>query len=294
LTLKHHAILKIKNNMKTHFFFGSLLIGLLIHLGSCAQDKKIRLLVRSDDMASSHAANVSCVEVATKGISRSVEIMVPCPWFFEAAQMLKQNPGIDVGVHLTVTSEWDGIKWGPITPSPSLADADGNFLMDTGDWYKKDYKMEEVEAELRKQIELAIREIPNVTHITSHMGAPDVKPELQALVKKLAKQYNLIYETEYLDDVPESGWDKAQSFQEKETAFIDMLEKLKPGKTYLFVEHPANESDEMKAVGNKNMLTVARDRQWVTQVFTSPKVLKAIQEGGIELVDYTKAGIRGK
>ena len=73
-----------------------------------------------------------------------------------------------------------------------------------------------------------------------------------------------------------------------------MLSKLKPGKTYLFVEHPANESDEMKAVGNKNMLTVARDRHWVTQVFTSPKVIKAIQEKGIQLIDYTKVGIKGK
>ena len=280
--------------MKKHLFFGSLLFGLLLHLCACSQNEKIRLLVRSDDMASSHAANVSCIEVATKGISRSVEIMVPCPWFFEAAQMLKQNPGIDVGVHLTVTSEWDGIKWGPITASPSLSDADGNFLAGTGDWYNKNYKMEEVEAELRKQIELAIREIPSVTHLSSHMGAPDVKPELKNLVQKLAKEYHLIYETENLDYVPESGWDKAQSFQEKETAFLEMLDKLKPGKNYLFVEHPANESDEMKAVGNKDMLTVARDRHFVTQVYTSPKVIKAIQEKGIELVDYTKVGLRGK
>jgi len=270
--------------MKKHVFPGILLFVLLVHLNACAQNQKIRLLVRSDDMGSSHAANVSCIEVSTKGICRSVEIMVPCPWFFEAAQMLKQNPGIDVGVHLTVTSEWDGIKWGPITASPSLADSDGNFLAGTGDWYNKDYKMEEVEAELRKQIELAKREIPNVTHITSHMGAPDVKPELRKLVKKLAKEFNLIYETQNLDYVPESGWDRAQSFQEKETAFIQMLDKLENGKTYLFVEHPANESDEMKAIGNKDMLTVARDRHWVTQVFTSPKVIKTIQEKGIELI----------
>jgi len=280
--------------MKKMNVFVILLLGLLVHLSACAQNEKIRLLVRSDDMASSHAANVSCIEVATKGISRSVEIMVPCPWFLKAAQMLRQNPGIDVGVHLTLTSEWDGIKWGPITPSPSLADADGNFLAGTGEWYNKNYKMEEVEAELRKQIELAKREIPNVTHLSSHMGAPDVKPELKNLVKKLAQEYNLIYETENLDYVPESGWDKAQSLQEKENAFIEMLGKLKPGKTYLFIEHPGNESDEMKAVGNKDMLTVARDRHWVTQVFTSPKVIKAIHEKGIELVDYSKVGFRGK
>jgi predicted glycoside hydrolase/deacetylase ChbG (UPF0249 family) len=280
--------------MKRILFFGSLIFGLVISLGASAQAQKPKLVVRSDDMASSHAANVSCIEVCTTGISRSVEIMVPCPWFFEAAQMLKENPAIDVGVHLTVTSEWDGIKWGPITSSPSLIDQDGNFLASTGDWYNKDYQIEEVEAELRKQIELAVREIPGLSHLSSHMGAPDVKPELKALVKKLAKEYNLIYQVDHFEPIPANGWDKARSFQEKETAFVEMLGKLQPGKTYLFVEHPANESEEMEAVGNKNMLTVARDRHWVTQVFTSPKVIKAIQENGIELVSYSDVGERGK
>jgi predicted glycoside hydrolase/deacetylase ChbG (UPF0249 family) len=280
--------------MKNILLFGSLIIGLLINLSVSAQTAKPRLLVRSDDMASSHAANESCIKAATKGISRSVEIMVPCPWFFEAAQLLKENPRIDVGVHLTLTSEWDGIKWGPITPSPSLADADGNFLAATGDWFNKSYKMDEVEAELRKQIELAMREIPNVTHLSSHMGAPDCKPELKNLVKKLAKEYKLIYEPEGLTEIPNFGWDKAQSQKEKEAAFVAMLKMLKPGNTYLFVEHPANKTEEMKAVGNKTMKTVARDRHWVTEVFTSQLVMKTIKDKGIELINYTKVGTPGK
>ncbi|HET6557070.1 MAG TPA: polysaccharide deacetylase family protein [Prolixibacteraceae bacterium] len=274
--------------------FISLFVLAALTLSASAQNNKIRLLVRSDDMGSSHAANRSCVKVFTKGISRSVEVMVPCPWFMEAAQMLQANPGIDVGVHLTLTSEWDGIKWGPITPSPSLADADGNFLAGTGDWYNKAYKMEEVEAELRKQIEMAKRHIPNVTHISSHMGAADCKPELKALVKKLAKEYNLIYETQGLTRIPDFGWDKATSKDDKKDAFIRMLKSLKPGNTYLFVEHPANKTAEMKAVGNKGMTTVARDRHWVTEVFTSDQVKRTIKARGIELIDYTDIGVRGK
>jgi predicted glycoside hydrolase/deacetylase ChbG (UPF0249 family) len=277
------------------FLFGIIILtGLMVPVDGNSQNNKIRLLIRSDDMASSHAANESCIKVCTKGISRSVEVMVPGPWFFEAAQMLRDNPRIDVGVHLTLTSEWDGIKWGPITASPSLADADGNFVAETGQWYNKPYKLAEVEAELRKQIELAKREIPNVTHLSSHMGAPDCKPELKDLVKKLAKEYKLIYETENIEYVPDFGWDKAASKDEKEKVFIAMLKSLKPGKTYLFVEHPANKTEEMKAVGNKNMKTVARDRHWVTEVFTSDLVLKTIKEKGIELIDYTKTGTRGK
>jgi hypothetical protein len=271
-----------------------LLFSLLFQIDVYSQNNKIRLLVRSDDMASSHAANESCIKVYKHGISRSVEVMVPCAWFFEAAQMLKENPAIDVGVHLTLTSEWDGIKWGPITPSPSLADSDGNFLASTSEWYKKNYKITEVETELRKQIELAMREIPQVTHLSSHMGAPDCKPELKDLVKKLAKEYKLIYETEGLSSLPDFGWDKALTQKEKEAAFVSMLKMLKPGNTYLFVEHPANKTEEMKAIGNKTMLTVARDRHWVTEIFTSELVMKTIKERRIELIDYTKVGTRGK
>lgn len=272
----------------------ALILAFAISFVAAAQISKPRLLVRSDDMASSHAANQACVDVVKNGISRSVEVMVPCPWFFEAVQLLKQNPGIDIGVHLTVTSEWAGVKWGPVTHASSLADWYGNFPATTGEWYNMPWKLEDVEAEYRRQIEMAKKEIPTVTHLSSHMGAPDVKPELRALVKKLAKEYNLIYETEGLSRLPDFGWDKAQTFEEKEAAFVEMLGKLDPGKTYLFVDHPADESEEMKAVGNKDMLTVARDRHWVTQVFTSPKVKKAIRDYGIELIDYTSAGTVGK
>jgi len=277
---------------KMRIFTSLLLIG-MVTLGASAQNAT-RLLVRSDDMGSSHAANRSCIKAYQKGISKSVEVMVPCPWFLEAAQMLKENPGIDVGVHLTLTSEWDGMKWGPITPSPSLTDADGNFVATTGEWYNKAYKMEEVEAELRKQIEIARHYIPNVTHLSSHMGAPDCKPELKALVQKLAKEYKLIYETEGITRLPDTGWDKATSKDNKRDAFIRMIRSLKPGNTYLFVEHPANRTAEMKAIGNKGMKTVARDRHWVTEVFTSDQVKRSINSRDVELIDYTKVGTPGK
>jgi predicted methyltransferase len=97
-----------------------------------------------------------------------------------------------------------------------------------------------------------------------------------------------------LTEIPNFGWDKAQSQKEKEAAFVAMLKMLKPGNTYLFVEHPANKTEEMKAVGNKTMKTVARDRHWVTEVFTSQLVMKTIKDKGIELINYTKVGTPGK
>jgi predicted glycoside hydrolase/deacetylase ChbG (UPF0249 family) len=209
--------------MRNILLVRSLLFGLFINTLASAQSNKIRLLVRSDDMASCHAANESCIKVVKEGICRSVEVMVPCPWYREAVQMLNQNPGIDVGIHLTLNSEWDEMKWGPITPSPTLTDFDGNFPMRTRYWHHKNYKMAEMEAELRKQIEMAMSEIPNVTHISSHMWTADVIPEITNLVKKLAKEYKLIYQPEGLTFVPEFGWDKVQSLKEKENVFVAML-----------------------------------------------------------------------
>lgn len=272
----------------------SLILLVFIAMSASSQTNTIRLLVRSDDMGSSHAANRSCLKAWQKGISKSVEVMVPGPWFMEAAQLLKENPGIDVGVHLTLTSEWDGVKWGPVSPAPSLTDADGNFVATTGEWYNKAYKLEEVEAELRKQIEIAKRHIPNVTHLSSHMGAPDCKPELKAIVKKLAKEYHLIYEAEGLTNIPDFGWNTVTSKDDKREVFMKMIRSLKPGNTYLFVEHPANRTAEMKAIGHKGMETVAHDRHIVTEVFTSDQVKRAIKNRDVELINYTKVGTLGK
>ena len=125
----------------------------------------IRLIVRGDDIGSSHTANVACIRCCRDGIVKSLEVMVTAPWFNEAAKMLQENPQIDVGVHLTLTSEWENFKWGPLTESPSLVDKQGHFYPMTSQrsdfppntgFLQANPKLEEVERELRAQIELAL------------------------------------------------------------------------------------------------------------------------------------------
>ncbi len=124
--------------------------------------KEINLLIRGDDIGSSHTSNVACIESYKNGIMRSVELMVPGPWFPEAVRLLNENPGLDVGVHLVVTSEWNDIKWRPLTCCPSLVDKDGYFYPMI--WQRPDFpagtalndapwKIEEIEKEFRAQIE---------------------------------------------------------------------------------------------------------------------------------------------
>ncbi|MCA1761337.1 MAG: ChbG/HpnK family deacetylase [Bacteroidales bacterium] len=125
---------------------------------SAQNDNTISLLVRADDIGSFHAANVGCIESYQNGIARSVELMPPCAWFPEAVQLLNENPGYDVGIHLTLTSEWSSVKWRPLTLCPSLVDEDGYFFPMV--WKnsnfppgssisESEWKLDEIEQELR-------------------------------------------------------------------------------------------------------------------------------------------------
>lgn len=274
------------------------LIGSIVYFGLCVsvftQEKnEIELLIRGDDIGSSHSANVACIQSYKQGIMRSVEVMVSAPWFNEAVKMLNDNPGLDVGVHLCLTSEWENVKWGPLTEAPSLVDAHGHFFPTTRQ--RKDFpphtgfqeanpKIDEVEKELRAQIELAVKTIKNVTHLTCHMGTANSTPALKALVQKLAKEYSL--------PVNAPGTKRAGGFggshttpEEKVAAMIDILENLKPGR-YLFVDHPGLDTPEMRSIGHDGYWNVAADRDGVTKAFTSEKVKAVIKKRSIKLINY--------
>ncbi|MHC4752816.1 MAG: polysaccharide deacetylase family protein, partial [Planctomycetota bacterium] len=265
-----------------------------LYAQSAAQDKNIYLIVRGDDIGSCHAANVACIRSYKKGIMTTVELMVPCPWFPGAVKLLNKNPKLDVGVHLVLTSEWDGLKWRPLTYVPSLTDEDGFFYPTI--WQRKDlppgtalrdanWKIEEVEKEMRAQIELARRKVPRVSHLTFHMGCSNWDPKVKKLCTKLAEEYNLnIMPSEY-DVRGVAGFGDAKTAKERVKRFIEMLENLKPG-TYLFVEHPALDTAEMRAIGHRGYYDVAEDRNAVTEVFVNDQVKRAIKRLGIKLISY--------
>jgi predicted glycoside hydrolase/deacetylase ChbG (UPF0249 family) len=253
----------------------------------------IKLVVRADDIGSCHTANLACIKCFQEGIARSVEVMVPCPWFNEAAQMLRENPGFDVGVHLTLTSEWENYKWGPVTRSASLVDEQGHFFPTTSQrpdfapqtgFLEAQWKIDEVEKELRAQIELARKMIPQVSHLSSHMNTPTATPQLNALVQKLAKEYKLPVETPGAQYFPWMADSKA-SAEQREAALIQALEQVQPG-VWIVVEHPGLDTPEMRGMGHKGYWEVASHRDGVTKAFTSAKVKEVIQRRGIQLVSY--------
>ncbi|MFN8207636.1 MAG: ChbG/HpnK family deacetylase, partial [Bacteroidales bacterium] len=182
---------KILNLLLVVLFIGSL---------NAQESKTIYLLIRGDDIGSSHASNEACIRSYKEGIMQSVEIMAPCAWYPEAVRLLKENPGLDVGIHLTITSEWNEYKWRPLTCCPSLVDSNGYFYPMI--WQRDDFpkgtalhdanwKIEEIEKEFRAQIERIKRDIPWVSHLGCHMGCGSCDPRIAELEKKLAIEYDL-------------------------------------------------------------------------------------------------------
>jgi len=259
-----------------------------------AQDENvIYLIVRADDMASFHDANVACIKACKEGIARSVELMVPCAWFPEAVKMLNENPSIDVGIHLVLTSEWEGIRWRPLTDVPSLVDKNGYFNQliwrgnnPSADNYllKSGWKIVEIEKELRAQIELAVKCVPQISHLSAHMGFNNMDPKVNELFEKLAREYNL--RTENIPGIKYlAGWDNSKSLDEKIDRFISNINSLSPG-SYVFIEHPGLNNSEMhSAIFNYNN-TLAADRQAVTDIYTNEKVIKALRNKGVKLISF--------
>jgi predicted glycoside hydrolase/deacetylase ChbG (UPF0249 family) len=145
------------------------------------------LIVTADDLGSCQAANVGVYEALRSGLATSASLMVPCPWAREAAARYR---GEDVGVHLTLNAEYDLYRWGPITQAPSLLDGDGGFPRTTAD-LGEHADIDEVRRECRAQIERAIYWGFDISHLSSHLGAMEQRPELFDVVFELSIEFRL-------------------------------------------------------------------------------------------------------
>jgi predicted glycoside hydrolase/deacetylase ChbG (UPF0249 family) len=255
------------------------------------------LLVRADDIGFSHAANQACIDVFTQGICRSVELMAPGPWFAEAVRLLKVHPQYDVGVHLTLTSEWDNLKWRPVSTARSIANEDGYFfrMFRKSDHYPGEITLEasdwtpaDLEQEVRAQIDLVRKYIPWASHLTTHMGGLRDNPNFQGVVDRLAAEYDLAV------DVRAKGFERFRGFGENNQALSpdekvamlrQNLEQLPPGK-WIFVDHPAYDTPETRAIHHIGYEGVAVDRQGVVAAWTDAEVKAIIARRGIRLVSY--------
>ena len=151
-----------------------------------------QIVLHQDDVGMCHGANVAFSELSALGSITSGSVMVPCPWFREAAEMAAANKSLDLGVHLTLTAEKEFYRWRPLTSagkSSGLVDDDGYLWRDVSS-VRRNANVDAVALELRAQIDFALASGFDVTHLDAHMGAT-LAPEFCAIYIALGVEYRL-------------------------------------------------------------------------------------------------------
>ena len=258
--------------------------------------EKTRLLVRVDDAGSSWESNIGCLRACTDGIARSIEVMMPCAWVLHAADLYNTCPEIDIGIHLTLTSEWDRVKWRPLTQAESLVDAGGNFLPllrtrpndDRPCLSASNWSIDDIAAEFRAQIELGVRTFHHASHISSHMlkHFAEFDPRLGEIIADLCREFDL-KDDAFGHGLPRfEGYNKfPRDSNKRKTEFIARLAGLTSG-THIFIDHPAVESRALDDTGHPGYEDVQEDRVTCLQVLTDKDVAQAIDRLGIEVIGY--------
>lgn len=157
-----------------------------------ANESTRRVVIHADDLGMSHGANAAFAELTKLGVCSSGSVMVPCPWFQEIAVLAQADPSLDIGVHLTLTSEMRSYKWRPLTAPPAsagLTDALGYFHADVAT-LRATANPQAVEAELRAQIDVALASGIGVTHLDDHCGAV-LAPEFCEIYTRLGLDYGI-------------------------------------------------------------------------------------------------------
>ncbi len=154
--------------------------------------KKV-LIMHVDDMGMSYSSNIGGLKAINDGVATSGSIMMPCSWVPDLANRVGENSDLDLGLHLTLTSEWENYRWGPVLGSggaPTLVDKEGKLYKTVAE-VVENASVEEVEMEIRAQILLSISMGFNPTHLDSHMGTLFATQEFMGIYLKLGMEYGI-------------------------------------------------------------------------------------------------------
>ena len=271
-----------------------LLIAILLSSIAFAQkDKsndKISILIRCDDIGMCHSVNVAAKQVLETGIPVSMSVMVPCPWFAEAVELLKKYPNVSIGIHLTLNSEWKQYRWGPVSGAntvPSLVDSLGLFFPSRSALFGNNPKLTEIETELRAQIEKALHAGLKIDYLDYHMGAAVQTLETRAIVEKLAAEFKLAI-SRYFNEDDVGGWYFA-SPENKLDSMMTSMKKLQTGNPKLFVIHIGLDSPEMSAMEDANTFgpkDMSKHRNGELNALVSPQIQYLLHDPKYRLINY--------
>ena len=259
------------------------------------------LIIHADDLGVAHSENEASFYALEKGSVNSASIMVPCPWFPEVAAYAAAHPKTDFGLHLTLTSEWNFFKWGPVAGKkavPGLVNVYGYFFASV-DSVIKSAAAAEVEKELRAQIEGAKQAGVDFTHLDSHMGTLYSNKEYLQILLKLGKEYRVpvmlnqqilkgtgttVDETAVV--INDIYVENPQNFaQGAEAYYTGILQSLQPG-VHEIILHAAYDNSEMQAITTGHPDYGAAWRQADFNFFTSELCKTLLQQNRIQLITW--------
>jgi predicted glycoside hydrolase/deacetylase ChbG (UPF0249 family) len=260
------------------------------------------LILHADDLGAAHSIDAASFEALDKGAISSASIMMPTPWVTEVAAYARTHPNADLGLHLTLTSEWETYRWGSVESKdkvPSLLDSAGTFPNEDGP-VATNAKPLEVERELRAQIERALALGIRPTHVDSHMGALFTTPALLATYIKVAHDYRLPFlafrgnpfgagemplsaNDIALDAVIVAGTEVPRD--QWKAFYLNAIANLKPGLSEIIV-HLGRDDAELQAVTVNHEPYGSAWRQRDYDVVMSPEFRKALQDNHVILVTW--------
>jgi len=323
--------------MKTRNIFRafSLLIALLslLTLSSCRQAKTEKkegtasltqaerlgfpagrkvLILHADDAGMCREANEAIQFLLEHDYIQSTAVMAPCPYADAMLAWAVAHPGKDVGMHLTLTSEWETWRWGPVSDPdsvPGLIDKEGKL------WHEVPgvvlhASADEVEREIRAQIDKAIALGHRPTHIDTHMGTLYARAEYAKRFLQVAVDYNIpanaidMSDPEVVKHFRKAGYPitkkmvrymnryplpkldffasapKGNTYEEKKQNFMNLVRSLKPGLTEI-IFHPAVESDTLKEITHS-----WQQRVWEYQMFSDPEMIRFFKDENIIFTNW--------
>ena len=261
------------------------------------------LIVNIDDLGMTHGVNAAAMETFKNSPVRSGSVMVPCPWFNEIADYARKNPDADLGLHLTLNSEWTNFRWGPVVSKnlvPSLLDADGYLHLETDVAPKINVK--EAETEIRAQIERARVFGLQPTHLDSHMLMLVQTKELFEMYLRVAREYKLPIRVArdwsarapfmadlltpndiVIDKIAEAT--PAVTPEKWNDFYAELLKKLEPGVTEISV-HIGYDDEEFRAATFNHPNWGAAWRQRDFEFFNSETFRRLLAENRIKIITW--------
>ncbi|MGI8906522.1 MAG: carbohydrate deacetylase [Candidatus Sumerlaeaceae bacterium] len=253
-------------------------------------DDKIRFVFRSDDAGFCHASNMALERILQCGVVTAVSVIVNTGWLDETVEILKRYPNVSVGVHVCLNSEWLPYKWGPVLPAkevPSLVDEWGHFFGTRKDLVAHQPNSNEVESEIRAQVELALRKGLKLSYMDHHMGAAVTTPEMRERFEKVAREKGLGI-SRWLGETQGPVVYSVEPTKKADALIAQMRSITKPG-VYLVVCHTLVKTPEVEVLRDMNVSgpkNMAEHRHAEMEMLCDPRLKQVIHEMQIELVGY--------